>query len=200
MGFFPYVLFLMLFPPKRFQSKSSLLAKIRNLRLENMEMTERIETHNHCNNVLERRIEEASDKLNTIHQDRERLHAAFLLIADKERIVRHLKAEEECLKKKVAAKNLEIIEIKTDAKVVKFLREQKEDVLLKMDDLTEELEDVDIDVQRLKDKYKRDLDRMIIFAFWKLERELRTVKNGKQSPRRNNNKESHDEDAEEKVS
>ena len=78
----------------------------------------------------------------------------------------------------IETKRRNIYQIKHDANMVETLREDKNKVRVEIKKLEEQLEDINLDIYWMDYRFMHDLDRMVIFPFWKLEEDLERALNG----------------------
>jgi len=156
-----------------------ILNKIQNLQSTSFALDEEIEEQKRRNASLEKQIAEAKEQLSKIEAQKTNLLEEFKAFEEKNR-EEELKLDEEIgeLTEIIAKKRRNISEIKYDAEMVNTLREEKDKMAEELKALRDDIVDVDLDVFWLEYTYEQELDKMIIFPYWKLEEDLERALRG----------------------
>lgn len=78
----------------------------------------------------------------------------------------------------ITKKRREISEIKEDAEMLNTLREERDIVAEELRELREDSEDIDLTLYWQNYTYKMEVQKMVIFPFWKLEEDLERALRG----------------------
>ncbi|XP_078377561.1 uncharacterized protein LOC144660713 [Oculina patagonica] len=156
-----------------FESKSVVVAKIQGLRSENVTLDEEIEEQNRRNSLLMKQIADARAQLNMMELNTANLYNEYHALGEtSDRFSKQLDQEEKKLKETASKKQAEILEIKVEAEMVPALREDRDRVAAEIAQLRNDLEDAEIDVSNMTEKFQYEIGIMVLFPFWKLEEEM----------------------------
>lgn len=149
------------------------VAKIQGLRSENVTLDEEIEEQKRRNSLLMNQITEARAQLSMMEQNTANLYNEYHALGEtSERFSKQLDREEKKLRETASKKQAEILEIKVEAEMVPTLREDRDRVAAEIAQLRNDLEDAEIDVSNMTEKFQYELGIMVLFPFWKLEEEM----------------------------
>lgn len=149
------------------------VAKIQGLRSENVTLDEEIEEQKRRNSLLMNQITEARAQLSMMEQNTANLYNEYHALGEtSERFSKQLDREEKKLREIASKKQAEILEIKVEAEMVPTLREDRDRVAAEIAQLRNDLEDAEIDVSNMTEKFQYELGIMVLFPFWKLEEEM----------------------------
>ena len=155
------------------------LNKIQNLESTSFPLDEEIEEQKSRNASIMKRIEDAKEQLSKMKFQAANLQGEFQAMEKKHRVVElNLDQETRQLTKVITKKRRDISEIKHDAEMVNTLREQKDKLDEELQGLRDDAEDIDLSIYWIDYTFKMELDKMVLFPFWKLEEDLERATKG----------------------
>ncbi|KAK2562103.1 hypothetical protein P5673_014859, partial [Acropora cervicornis] len=161
------------------QRKSAVLNKIHHLKSTSFALDEEIEEQKHRNIILEKQIADGDEHLTQMNEQAMSLKSELQEMTEKHRKFENtLDCRIQQLTAVIETKRRNIYQIKHDANMVETLREDKNKVRVEIKKLEEQLEDINLDIYWMDYRFMHDLDRMVIFPFWKLEEDLERALNG----------------------
>ena len=142
-------------------------------------LDEEIEEQESRNASIVKRIADAKEQLSKMKSQAANLQDEFQSMEKKHREV-ELKLDQETrqLTKVIAKKRRDISEIKHDAEMVNTLREEKDNMDEELQELREDVEEIDLNIYWIDYTFKKELEKMVIFPFWKLEEDIERALNG----------------------
>ncbi|XP_067021223.1 myosin-2 heavy chain-like [Acropora muricata] len=161
------------------RSKSAVLNKIHHLESTSFAMNEEIQEQKQRNASLEKRIADGEEQFTQMNEQAASLKNQLQEMTDKHRKFEYkLDHQIQQLTEVIKEKKQNICEIKQDANMVQTLREDKDELRVEIEKLEQYLDDINLDIYWMDYRFMHDLDRMVIFPFWKLEEDLERALNG----------------------
>ena len=131
------------------------------------------------NTSLEKQIADGEEQFTQMNEQAASLKNQLQEVTDKHRKFEYkLDHQIQQLTEDIKEKKQNVCEIKQNANVVQTLREDKDKLTVEIEKLEQHLDDINLDIYWMDYRFMHDLDRMVIFPFWKLEEDLERVLNG----------------------